>query len=78
MCELAYAVTREDLRRRADELEPELARHGVRLRRDVLADRRRTLWGTIAEHGAETTGLARAAQLSAHRRTRRRARGKAS
>lgn len=78
MCELAYAITRDDLRRRADELEPVLARHGVRLRRDVLDDHRRTLWRTLAEHGAASTDLARAAQLSAHRRSRRRTRGTAS
>lgn len=76
VCELAYAVTREDLRRRADDLEPVLARHGVRLRRDLLEDRTRTLWGTLAKRGAPPTGLARAAQLSAHRRSRKRARGR--
>lgn len=78
MCELAYAVTREDLRRRADELEPVLAKHGVRLRRDLLDDRRRTLWGTLAEHGAMPTELARKARVNARRRSRDRARGKAS
>ncbi len=77
MCELAYAVTREELRRRADELEPVLARHGVRLRRDLLDDRGRTLWGTLAERGAPPTDLAREAQLGAHRRSRKRARRKA-
>ena len=76
MCELAYSVTREDLRRRADALGPVLARHGIRLRRDVLDDRRRTLWGAIAERGAVPSGPARAAQLDAHRRRRKRARGK--
>ncbi len=74
VCELAYAITREDLRRRADELEPVLAKHGVRLRRDLLEDRRRTLWGTLAERGAQPTELARAAQLGARRRSRKRAR----
>ena len=78
MCELAYAVTRDDLRQRADDLEPVLARHGVRLRRDLLDDRTRTLWGTLAERGAPPTDLARAAQLGAHRRSRKRARRTAS
>lgn len=36
MCEHAYQHTRADLRRRADDLEPLLARHGVRLNRDIL------------------------------------------
>ena len=78
VCELAYAVTRDELRRRADELEPLLAKHDVHLRRDLLADRTRTMWGTLAGRGAPPTDLARAAQLDAHRRSRKRARGKAS
>ncbi|QDQ28446.1 patatin family protein [Chitinimonas arctica] len=40
MCEHAYQHTREDLRRRADELEPILARHGVRLNREALEEDR--------------------------------------
>ncbi len=47
VCELAYADTRADLRRRADELEPVFARFGITLRRDVLADDTRTLWGSV-------------------------------
>lgn len=43
LCEHAYQRTREDLRRRADELEPVLARHGVSIDRDVLADASRRL-----------------------------------
>jgi predicted acylesterase/phospholipase RssA len=38
VCALAYRATRADLRRRADVLAPVLARHGVRLRREVLDD----------------------------------------
>ena len=38
LCEHAYQKTREELRRRADELEPVLARHGVSIDHDVLAD----------------------------------------
>jgi NTE family protein len=55
VCELAYAATRADLRRRADELEPVFARFGITLRRDVLDDETRTLWGSIgaAEAGTE-------------------------
>lgn len=38
MCEHAYQHTRQDLLYRADELEPLLARHGVRINRDILLD----------------------------------------
>ncbi|MGZ8376235.1 MAG: patatin-like phospholipase family protein [Gemmatirosa sp.] len=59
VCALAYRETRADLRRRVAVLEPLFARHGVRLRRDVLDDESREVW----------TGLA----LPAHaRRARRR------
>ena len=44
LCEHAYDATRAELRARADELEPLLARHGVGLRRDVLEDEGRRLW----------------------------------
>ena len=40
VCEHAYQNTRDDLARRAAELAPLLERHGLRLRRDVLAQRR--------------------------------------
>ncbi len=43
LCEYAYQRTREELRRRADELEPVLARHGVSIDRAVLADASRSL-----------------------------------
>lgn len=51
VAEHAYQATRADLRSRRKELAPVLARHGLRLREDVLADRTRTL----------STGLRRAA-----------------
>ena len=41
VCEHAYQNTRSDLVRRAAELAPLLERHGLSLRRDVLAQRRR-------------------------------------
>ncbi len=44
VCEHAYQTTRQHLLRRADEIAPVLARHGLRLRRDVLEDERRTLY----------------------------------
>jgi predicted acylesterase/phospholipase RssA len=43
VCEHAYQMTRRDLLSRADELEPKLARYGIRLRRDRLEDEQRTI-----------------------------------
>ncbi len=43
VCEHAYQETRRELLRRADELEPILARHGIVLRRDRL-EQERDLW----------------------------------
>jgi hypothetical protein len=53
MCELAYQATRRDLRRRADRLAPALARHGLELRMDVLADEERTVWADAPRFTAE-------------------------
>jgi NTE family protein len=36
-------MTRRDLLQRADELEPRLARYGIKLRRDRLEDEQRTI-----------------------------------
>jgi predicted acylesterase/phospholipase RssA len=49
VCELAYMATRADLLRRAGELEPLLARFGITLRRDILEDETRTLWGSLGK-----------------------------
>jgi predicted acylesterase/phospholipase RssA len=49
LAEHAYQRTRRDLARQADALEPLLARHGIRLRRDVLYDRSRTFSGAVQE-----------------------------
>lgn len=38
LCEHAYQMTRRDLFNRSDELEPILNRHGITLRKDILAD----------------------------------------
>lgn len=43
VCEHAYQMTRRDLLNRADELEPKLARYGIKLRRDRLEDEQRTI-----------------------------------
>lgn len=43
VCEHAYQMTRRDLLNRADELEPKLAKYGIKLRRDRLEDEQRTI-----------------------------------
>ena len=43
VCEHAYQMTRRDLLKRADELEPKLAKYGIKLRRDRLEDEQRTI-----------------------------------
>lgn len=65
VCEHAYLRTRRDLAARAAELEPVLARHGIRLRHDLLSDPRRRLDVNLERrtrrHGAlgvATAGLA--------------------
>jgi len=51
LAEHAYQRTRRDLYAHADALEPLLARHGIRLRRDLLADRTRTFSAAVQERG---------------------------
>jgi hypothetical protein len=41
--QLAYRNTLTDLRERRGQLEPVLARHGIRLREEVIADRPRSI-----------------------------------
>ena len=43
VCEHAYQMTRRDLLSRADQLEPKLAKYGIKLRRDRLEDEQRTI-----------------------------------
>lgn len=43
VCEHAYQMTRRDLLNRADDIEPVLARHGVRINRRILEDSERTI-----------------------------------
>ena len=43
VCQLAYRNTLADLHRRADVLEPMLAAHGIRLRREILSQRQRSI-----------------------------------
>jgi predicted acylesterase/phospholipase RssA len=79
VCEHAYQMTRRDLLSRADELEPKLAKYGIKLRRDRLEDEQRTistsLYGELlplyvakgrkkqAEKGKLATGLSNVTHL---------------
>lgn len=59
LSEHAYRKTREELLRRYEELTPKLARHGVRIRCDVLLDEQRTLARQMTElkrHRARAMG----------------------
>jgi len=49
VCEHAYQTIREDLLARRAELEPILARHGIRMRMDVLEDRDRHYYTSARE-----------------------------
>jgi len=51
LAEHAYQRTRRDLLAQGDRLEPVLARHGIRLRRDLLADRSRSFQTAVRERG---------------------------
>lgn len=51
LAEHAYQRTRRDLYSYADALEPMLARHGIRLRRDLLSDRSRNFGDAVRERG---------------------------
>lgn len=68
--ELAYSVTRADLRRRADELEPIFARNGITLRRDVLEDETRSLWGAVGAQRDADAALRRDKPFGRRRRSR--------
>jgi predicted acylesterase/phospholipase RssA len=73
--QLAYRNTLADLRKRRATLEPVLARHGIRLREDVIADRPRSILAHLppAVHRTEATArLDRALDDVAHALARRR------
>ena len=57
--QLAYRNTLADLRTRRAELEPMLARHGITLREDVIADRPRSILAHLPKptRSTETTAL---------------------
>jgi AcrR family transcriptional regulator len=67
VCEHAYERTRRDLAKRAKELAPILARHGMRLRHDVLADPHRRL--PIDFRRGQRAGRSRAPRRSCRRRS---------
>lgn len=80
VCQLAYRNTLDDLRRRADELRPVLAAHGIGLRDDVIADEGRSLVdGLVAvPPGTDTTARLRRALDETERVIARRGRRHAS
>ena len=51
VCEIAYRATRQDLWRRRRSLAPILARHGYRLRTEVLEDPAREVWDGVGLAG---------------------------
>lgn len=70
ICEHAYQQTRRDLRQRRDVLEPLLARHGVKLRHDILDEKGRDLWSHVGlqpgERGQDLTRRRQARRLREH------------
>jgi NTE family protein len=63
VCELAYRNTLADLRRRAKDLRPVLAAHGIGLREDVIADKDRSILDSLdtPPRATETTARLRRA-----------------
>ncbi len=59
VCAHAYASTRRDLLARYDLLAPIIARHGLRLRRDILEDESRELWRGVGLDSAAAASLVR-------------------
>ena len=59
VCELAYRNTLDDLRRRATQLRPVLAAHGLSLRTDILADEGRSILDGLAPPPRATETTAR-------------------
>jgi predicted acylesterase/phospholipase RssA len=79
VCELAYRNTLADLHARADELEPVLAAHGLRLRREIVSDAGRGILDSLAApppRSTETTARLRRALDDADRVARTSASGR--
>jgi len=77
VCQLAYRNTLGDLRRRAAELEPVLAAHGIRLRHEMLDDPQRTILTALparTPRRTETTARLQRALDDTERMIARRAR----
>lgn len=49
LCDHAYRITRQDLLKRADELDRILNKHGMKVNREILADRDRSLQQSLSE-----------------------------
>jgi len=78
LCQLGYRNTLQDLRKRAESLEPVLAAHGIRLRHDILEDRHRTVLtglGTAPPRSTDTTAKLRRALDETEHLIRKRGRG---
>ena len=60
--QLAYRNTLDDLRKRRAVLEPMLARHGIRLREDVIADRPRSILAHLPPARRSTDATAQLAR----------------
>ncbi|MFD0726816.1 patatin-like phospholipase family protein [Lysobacter brunescens] len=78
LCQLGYRNTLQDLRKRAESLEPVLAAHGIRLRHDILEDRHRTVLtglGTAPPRSTDTTAKLRRALDETEHLIRKRKRG---
>ncbi len=78
LCQLGYRNTLQDLRKRAESLEPVLAAHGIRLRHDILEDRHRTVLtglGAAPPRSTDTTAKLRRALDETEHLIRKRRRG---
>lgn len=78
LCQLGYRNTLQDLRKRAESLEPVLAAHGIRLRHDILEDRHRTVLtglGAAPPRSTDTTAKLRRALDETEHLIRKRKRG---
>ena len=77
--QLAYRNTLADLRKRRNELEPVLARHGIRLRPEVIADRPRSIIAHLPAQArsTETTAILDRALDEIEHRLRERKRAQA-
>jgi len=64
VCEHAYQTTRQDLLARREELEPIFARHGIRMRLDLLEDRERHFYTALTNQRGLSGPLRRQSKLA--------------